>query len=823
MNSRLIFTIMAAGVMAAPLTARQLDASEALNRAEMFVPTGVRTPLSSGNAMQPLTLKYTATDRTGEMNTVYVFGRGENGGFVVVAADDVVQNPLLGYADSGTFDAADMPPSLKWWIEEYGREIKALAANEVPQQSVSAESDTRAVIAPIVKTQWNQTTPYNDYCPVVKGVRCPSGCVATAMAQVMSVYKYPEKGRGQYSYKPYDVGYPLSVDFGATRFEWDKMLDSYDASSPADAEEAVANLMYALGVSVGMQYTPTSSGGSFETAAVSLVKYFMYDGGIQVYERDYYPLEQWVDAMYAELESGRPLLYGGRNSSAGHAFVIDGYRKGEYFHVNWGWGGMSNGYFRISALDPAMQGVGGSAEGYNRNQIMVLGIQPPVGDSVMKPRILLRGDLTTGSQTYYRSDGAQVQVRSNLGFMSQSVEPISVQMGVKCVDVESGDSVLVMNDEWHQMSMSSVLITYKLNVSDFPEKGIYEVSSGFKTEDGEWHDCIVRMDRSGKMRLVATNETLAFGLVDDAPEITVEDFELASPVYSGRPVVVNASIHVEGRELLDDVRPVLISRATNKVVAYGEIVSVNVPVGETVRYSWEGNMSPSFKPGEYSLQLRCDGFGLIGPSVDVTVKPTPTEEAVVTGFVEIDGGTHGQSADDVAYVGTTAHIKITVTCTQGYFASPACAWIYYNDIRQVRGLGNRFIALDNGQTYKREVDAWLGDLEPGHVYQLRPWALNYGVIGNPVYFQVGTDGIDEVEAEDVGIWPNPAVGSAMIHSVVPMREVMIYALSGALCGRYDAAMDTSAELNVENLPSGIYVVKAVCADGSVASYKLVKR
>lgn len=815
--------MMAAGVVAAPLSARQLEPSEALSRAEMYVPTSVRTPLNSGSAQQPLTLKYTATDRTESINTVYVFGRGDNGGFVVVAADDVVPNPLLGYADSGKFDASDLPPALEWWLGEYSAEISALAGGSDVSQTDGGDADTRASIAPIVKTTWNQTTPYNNYCPVVQGVRCPSGCVATAMAQVMSVYKYPDTGQGEHSYTPYDVGTPLSLDFASTTFEWDKMLDSYDASSPEDAEEAVANLMYALGVSVSMQYTPTSSGGSFETAATSLVKYFKYDVGIQVYNREYYELERWINAMYGELAAGRPLLYGGRNGSVAHAFVIDGYRTGEYFHVNWGWGGMSNGYFLISALNPAMQGVGGSAEGYNRGQIMVLGIQPPVGGSEVKPRVVLRGDLATNSKTFERVSAGLVQIRCNLGFICQSVEPINVQMGVKCVDIATGDSIIVATDEWRSLSMDSGLMEYKVSMDDLPEKGEYYVTSGYKTEDGEWHNCLVRLDRTGTLRLTATPETLAFGSVDDDPEITVENFELASPVYSGKPVLVYASLHAEVHELLDDVRPALLNATDNSVVALGEIVEVDVPVGETVAYTWEGNMSPSFSPGEYKLQLRSDGYGLIGPSVDVTVKETPTEEAKVTGTVAIDGGLHGGSPEDVAYVSTNAHVLITVNCTQGYFASPACAWIYYNDTRQVRGLGNKFIALDAGQVYKREFDTWLGDLESNHVYQLRPWALNYGPIGNPVYFQVGTDGIEEVSAENVGIWPNPAETTVSVHTTAPMREVLVYALSGALCGTYAGIDDTSAQINVENLPAGVYVVRAECADGSVATYKLIKR
>lgn len=805
------------------LSARQLDPSEALRRAQMSVTPSEHTPLSVTPGQQPMTLKYTATDRTDNLNTVYVFSRGENGGFVVVAADDAAPYPLLGYADTGSFDAANMPPALEWWLGEYSSEIAALASGDTDIKLMEEQEDTRAAIEPIVKTSWNQTTPYNNYCPVVRGVRCPSGCVATAMAQVMSVYRYPDKGVGEHSYTPYDVGYPLTMSFENTTFEWDKILDSYDENSPAEDDEAVANLMYALGVSINMQYTPTSSGGSIETAAVSLVKYFNYDEGLQVYQRDYYGLERWINAIYAELEAGRPVLYGGRNGAVGHCFVLDGYRTGEYFHINWGWGGMSNGYFRITSLNPALQGVGGSAEWYNRAQEMVIGIQPPVGVDKVSPRVLLRGDLSTENKTYMRSTDGIVTMRCNLGFICQSVETVHLQMGVKCVNETTGDSILVMSGDWHSMAMNSALMVYDIKMADLPQTGVYNVTAGFKTEDGTWYNCLVRLDRTGTLTMTATDETLAFGPLDDDPEITVENFDLASPVYSGKPVLVNASLHVEGRELLDNVRPVLLNPTTNAVVALGEIVEVDVPAGETMAFSWEGTMSPSFDTGNYKLQLKSDGYGLIGPSVDVTVKETPTATPEVTGTVEIDGGTHGRSADDVAHVGTNAQVHITVTCTQGYFASPACAWIYYDDSRQIRGLGNKFIALDEGQTYTRDFSAWLGDLKDDHVYMLKPWALNYGVIGEPAYFQKGMTGIEQIKAEDVGIWPNPAVSNATLSADRAIDRVEIFALSGAFCATHNGAMQTTVEFNVDALPSGLYIVKAQFSDGTARTYKLVKR
>lgn len=155
MDKKMFFTILAAGVAAMSLSARQLDPSEALRRAEMSVTPSEHTPLSMTTGRQPMTLKYTATDRTDDLNTVYVFSRGDNGGFVVVAADDTAPFPLLGYADSGEFDAANMPPAMEWWLGEYSSELATLAKNDIEPLLEEEEEDTRASIAPIVKTMWN--------------------------------------------------------------------------------------------------------------------------------------------------------------------------------------------------------------------------------------------------------------------------------------------------------------------------------------------------------------------------------------------------------------------------------------------------------------------------------------------------------------------------------------------------------------------------------------------------------------------------------------------------------------------------------------------
>jgi len=318
----------------------------------------------------------------------YVFNNGGNTGFVIVAGDDSAES-ILGYADSGSFDAVNIPENMQAFLQGYAEEI-AMARTQGLNSTGSEENVevARQVIAPLVTAHWNQYEPYNQKCPLYgaggnSGERCITGCVATALSQVMFYHKYPvNKTTSIPGYASNEVIGELAA-LPEITFDWDNMCDNY---SPNNLESnvkktAVATLHRYTGQAVKMNYSPNGSGGYHTMIPNALKEYFGYQNQASYVLRDDYTTDQWNNLIYNELRHARPVIYAADTSGgSGHAFVCDGYDGHEMFHINWGWGGLADGYFRLQALNPSSQGAGGSNGygGYSLNQGAVIGISPTV-------------------------------------------------------------------------------------------------------------------------------------------------------------------------------------------------------------------------------------------------------------------------------------------------------------------------------------------------------------------------------------------------------------------------------------------------------------
>jgi len=332
-------------------------------------------------------------------------------GFIIISADDVAV-PVLGYSENGSYD--DSNPNFSYWMECLSQEIASAIENNTPQSAeikakwdaylndnaTSLRASTAAGVSPLIQTQWNQDTPYNSLCPTVNGTLTATGCVATAMAQIMKFWNYPTTGTGSNTYTPPNSAegtsfLPITVDFGNTTYDWTDMTNTYTTSSTSQQKSAVATLMYHCGVSVNMQYDLASSVGSGaynEDVGPALVKYFNYDAGVNILYRDDYSYSAWTNILKTELDAGRPVLYGGQGTPAGHSFVCDGYDSDNLYHFNWGWSGVSDGYYQLWALNPPALGIGGFAGGFNSEQSAVVGIQPNINSPA--PIILSVDSLT---------------------------------------------------------------------------------------------------------------------------------------------------------------------------------------------------------------------------------------------------------------------------------------------------------------------------------------------------------------------------------------------------------------------------------------------
>jgi hypothetical protein len=361
----------------------------------------------------------------------YVFNVGTNEGFVIVSGDD--RTPaVLGYSDKGSFDMDRLPSNVAAWLEGYADQIRYLRkkASAEPTAPVSVRSDAplmkmtrapwavkkepRPAISPMITSKWDQFSPFNDLCPVVDGQHCVTGCIATALAQIMYYHKWPQAATTEipgYTVKGKSVSYP---GLPATTFNWAAMTDN--PASGTSAGDAVAVLMqycsYGCKADFGIDNTSIYN----NEPENALKNYFHYGAGVKYVERQTYSNENWESLIYTELEANRPVLYTGQSyvaeldGNVGHAFVVHGYDGNGYYAVNWGWGQSvdQDGYYLLDAMDPADLGAGGGVGGYNSGQTAIIGISKDDVETYQvtdEQVVLTTTDISLIDDEYVLSDG----------------------------------------------------------------------------------------------------------------------------------------------------------------------------------------------------------------------------------------------------------------------------------------------------------------------------------------------------------------------------------------------------------------------------------
>ena len=348
------------------VSAQQISREVAAQKASAFVNK------DNSQVKQMLTLAYKADKAATPFSTkddayFYVFNRGFNKGFVIVSGDERT-NDILGYSDQGSFDPNNLPPSLEYFLEEYEQQIKYMQENNIQPAPRKAPKTN---LGYFLKTKWDQGNPYNYY---LSG--CYTGCVATAMAQVMYYWQWPQSATTTIpSY--YVSGNSLSgSSLPPTTFEWSKMKHTYSVGD-YDDDYAVGKLMQYAGHAVKMQYT-TSGSGAYERDIINaMTNYFGYPQDEQLIYRAGLTATQWADTIYANLADSIPVIMCGANSGGGHCFVCDGYKDGKY-HINWGWSGYYDTYFDLEVMAPSGTGSGASGSGgYTSNRSIVTRIHNP--------------------------------------------------------------------------------------------------------------------------------------------------------------------------------------------------------------------------------------------------------------------------------------------------------------------------------------------------------------------------------------------------------------------------------------------------------------
>ena len=431
----------------------------------------------------------------------YFVFENEAGGFVIVAGDDVAY-PILGYSNDANINASNIPSSVKAWLDSYALEIQtavdsgAVQSEEVMTawNNIESYSNAAVIVSPLILTRWNQTPYYNDLCPMDnnRNERTVTGCVATAMAQVLKYWEYPVTGNGSYSYS--HTHGEQSADFANTTYDWNNMPLELSASSSDIQKTAVAQLMYHCGVSVEMDYGVASTGGSgaftissrsnsTHCAEYALREYWGYKPTLQGLQKDKYKDEEWKKMLKDDLKAGRPIIYSGFGDG-GHCFVCDGYNEDDYFHFNWGWGGLYDGYFKLNALAPGTGGTGSGGGSYNNDQQAIFGLEPLLSlDSDDSDKSLqLASTISISSSEIAYKEGFSVSASvKNTGSANFTGE-----LGLALYD--SGLELLTVMDAKNTNITAGGTVDCTFGTTGWSElaAGLYYGAIYSKTTDGKW-------------------------------------------------------------------------------------------------------------------------------------------------------------------------------------------------------------------------------------------------------------------------------------------------------------------------------------------------
>lgn len=346
-----------------------IGSAQALKNAQAFLQ-------ERGINIQPKGMRRAPSANTDqEKAPYYVFNVGDDGGFVIASGDD--RTPaVLGYSDKGSMNLDSLPDNVRHWLGFYESLIRGLDKNDSGSDSkarVRRAATSRTPVSPMLTCKWGQANPYNNSCPIdpATNYRCITGCVATAMAQVM-YYHRKNSTRVVVETLPNYMCNNGTIEVTGvkkgTPIDWDNMLDDYKGAATAVQKQAVADLMRYCGTSVRMSYDPYASGAYSGNVPYALVDYFDYDDGASYKMRWHFTDSEWETMIYDDLEKGYPVLY----SASRHTFVIDGHDGQGYVHVNWGWYGNEDGFFLLTPTDQETE----TLNGYNDTQDAAFGLVP---------------------------------------------------------------------------------------------------------------------------------------------------------------------------------------------------------------------------------------------------------------------------------------------------------------------------------------------------------------------------------------------------------------------------------------------------------------
>lgn len=530
---------------------KQISQNAALSAARKYSRTGQVAPA-----------KNLRSDKTNNA-PYYAFNLEQ--GYVIVSGDDEMTE-LVGYAENGFFDAENVPPQMQLWLDGYAEYVAAVQSGKAKARKILLSDSPSVVVEPLVTTKWNQDAPFNNFAPEYTDdnnntQRCATGCAATAMAQIMKFHNWPEQGVGHYSYEHQSFG-TISSNFSEHVYDWTNMIDRYNNGEySSEQADAVALLMKDCGVSLNMNYGPVS-GASIYSYYPAFKNYFRYTS--RTVNRSGCETAEFTKIITDELQEGRPIIYCGTGEDGGHAFVVDGYDTNYFLHVNWGWGGYSDGYFDMNYMDPTGLGIGGGSGAFKWNQGIVLarplkdGVEPYefIQQLCFVPYDDVKGGIFCEQEMpANKGDVVTILLRNTANLSGESFFG-SLNVGVfddSGALVTMGNEERIENNngellEFQSGSLYSVDIPMTLNTAGIAD-GNYIVRAMSKADGDVWRkfastDCLNMTVADGKVYLSAPTPNISMVGIGSYDTATYKGFSFNADVtvHNSSSIPVDGSI-----------------------------------------------------------------------------------------------------------------------------------------------------------------------------------------------------------------------------------------------------------------------------------------
>lgn len=539
----------------------------------------------------------------------YVFPNANSKGFTIVSGDDRLPE-IVGYSSQGSYDENNLPEGFVSFMKAYqnlcnkvnlgdAEALKNLAEIKAWRNKKNASAASTSAVAPLLgNIEWDQTSPYNNMCPRYDSVHvAATGCVATAMAQVMAYYKYPKQLKADIpGYVNRWNGIPMEIPTITQEegiYDWDNMLPKYnkEANATQQQKDAVAKLMYHCGAAVRMSYGPESG------AAVSsskLAKYFGYDADLMMdLSRSSFTLDKWMQIIDAELAAGRPVLYGGQSSENGHQFICDGKDENGLYHINWGWSGNQNAYFDLSILNPEKGGTGSgsAADGFNRYCTMTIGIAPDNGvvdaplAQIPSISVLYDADYVVITKGTRKSKSDKFEFTQQVTFVNQVKQAFKGFLGLGILQKDGSyklvsDKKYVSFDGKREDGMMSSLDP-KLTVNEAFEVGKTPVYAIYSTDGKTWEKADY-MNGNAPLVVKATDYELSLASALNA-QLKLESEQLKTGAKSTFQVTLSNDCDFEYQGIVN----VFSDMIAEKPSALVTDIFVSVPAHGTITRSFE--------------------------------------------------------------------------------------------------------------------------------------------------------------------------------------------------------------------------------------------